>query len=140
MTCGPTLYVGRSEVFNIPPDTATDLASVPRIFWALVPPSGAYENAAVLHDWFCQRLAAGDCLVSSRDADSLFRRVMRECHVGPLTRWAMWCGVRWGALFNPCRRPGWWRDAPAVLAITAVLLAVLVGALLGLHLLLDLIL
>lgn len=29
----------------------------------------------------------------------------------------------WGALFNPARRPGWWRDAPAVLGISAAGLA-----------------
>jgi hypothetical protein len=27
-------------------------------------------------------------------------------------------GVRWGALFNPIRRPDWIKDAPAVLVIT----------------------
>ncbi len=30
----------------------------------------------------------------------------------------MWTGVRWGALANPVRRPGWVRDAPAVLLLS----------------------
>jgi hypothetical protein len=122
-TVGPTDYVGSDDVITIPADFRTDLATVPRIFWALIPPQGAYESAAVLHDFGCVSLAQGTCLLTSRDVDGLFRRVMRECGVGVLTRWAMWTGVRWGALFNPARRPGWWKDAPAVVAITVLGLA-----------------
>ncbi len=122
-TVGPTEYVGATEVVRIPAGSRTDLATVPRVFWALIPPTGAYEAAAVLHDWYCTRLAAGDRAVSSRDADGLFRRVMRESGVGPVTRWLMWTGVRLGALANPARRDGWWRDAPAVAAISATALA-----------------
>lgn len=122
-TVGPTVYVGAHELITIPSDFTTDLATVPRIFWALIPPQGAYEAAAVLHDFGCVSLAKGTCLLSSRDVDGLFRRVMREGGVGLVTRWVMWTGVRLGALFNRHRRPGWIRDAPAVLAISALLLA-----------------
>jgi hypothetical protein len=139
-TVGPTEYVGADEVFRIEPDFPTDLASIPRLFWALLPPSGAYERAAVLHDWFCVHLARRNCIVSARDADAIFRRVMREAGVGFFTRWAMWAGVRWGALLNPARRPGIWRDLPAVLAITVLELAVVAAVVLGLHLLIDLLL
>jgi hypothetical protein len=138
-TVGPTVYVGSSDVFQIEPDFPTDLASVPRLFWALLPPSGVYERAAVVHDWFCVHLAKGDCIVSARDADGLFRRIAREGGAGLLTRWALWAGVRWGALFNPARRAGWWRDAVPVLAITMLELAVVVGVLLGVHELIDLV-
>lgn len=122
-TVGPTEYVGSDDVIHIPADFHTDLATVPRLFWALIPPQGAYEKSAVLHDFGCVELAAGTCLLSSRDVDGLFRRVMREAGVGLVTRWLMWSGVRWGALFNPARRAGWWRDAPAVLSISALALA-----------------
>lgn len=128
VTVGPTIYHGGEDVFVIPSGFATDLASVPRILWGLIPPSGVYERAAVLHDWLCVRLAAGDCEISSRDADGLFRRVMREAGVGLLTRWVMWVGVRWGALVNPARRAGWWRDAPLVLPLTALALVVVLAA------------
>jgi hypothetical protein len=131
-TVGPTDYAGSDRVFHIPSDFPTDLASVPRIFWALLPPSGVYEKAAVVHDWFCVHLASGDCIVSARDADGIFRRIAREGGAGLLTRWALWTGVRWGALFNPHRRAGWLRDAPAVLGITAVGLVVTLLAVWGL--------
>lgn len=132
-TVGSTMYVGSRDVIIIPDGFRTDLATVPRIFWAMLPPSGTYEKAAVLHDFGCVQLAAGTCELSSRDVDGLFRRVCREGGVGLLTRWVLWTGVRWGALFNPARRGGWWRDSPVVLAVTALGVAVVVAAVLGLH-------
>jgi hypothetical protein len=63
--------------------------------------------------------------VTSRDADGIFRRVMRESGVPVLRRWLMWAGVRWGALADPQRRSGWLASAPGVVAI-AVLAAPLV--------------
>ncbi|TFV91422.1 DUF1353 domain-containing protein [Blastococcus sp. CT_GayMR16] len=145
-TVGPTEYVGDpgsgGDVITIPGGFTTDLASVPRLFWALIPPQGAYESAAVLHDYLCAQLAeqyAGTYRVdidawtpergwpqriSARDTDGLFRRVMREAGVPFLIRWVMWVGVRWGALANPARRSGWWRDAPLVVFLSALGLAV----------------
>lgn len=126
-TVGATDYQGDVDCIAIPAGFATDLATVPRILWALLPPHGAYEKAAVLHDWLCVQLAAHRrcwCRppVDARETDGMFRRVMREAGVGPVTRWLMWAGVRWGALVNPARRAGWWRDAPAVLGISTVVL------------------
>lgn len=130
-TVGATLYAGAADVITIPSDFDTDLASVPRIFWPLLPPSGAYERAAVLHDYLCEALAGRQQMpvpaVSARDVDGLFRRVMREADVGFVTRGTMWVGVRWGALANPARRAGWLRDAPAVVGLTAGALALLVA-------------
>jgi hypothetical protein len=141
----PLEYVGETEVITIPAGTRTDLASVPRIFWWLLAPFGAHEAAAVLHDWNCDELnrhhrqmiawKAGRLpdpplppQINSRDADGLFRRVCRECGVPAPLRWELWWGVRIGALFNPARRPGSLRTAPAVLALTAVNLAAAYGA------------
>jgi hypothetical protein len=137
-TVGPTVYVGARQMFTIPDGFTTDLASVPRIFWSLLPPDGRYEKAAVLHDWLCTELArarreGGHPPATARDTDALFRRVMREAGVSFVTAWIMWCGVRWGALLNPARRAGWWADAPLVLLITLLMLAVVVLGLLAVH-------
>jgi len=136
-TVGSTEYVGATDRITIPDGFDTDLASVPRLFWMLLPPQGAYEKAAVLHDALCEALAGRQAMpdspVSARDVDGLFRRVMRESGVGFFTRWAMFVGVRWGALANPVRRPGWWRDAPVVMPATALLLAVVLTAIGGVH-------
>lgn len=118
-TVGPTVYVGADDVITIPSDFDTDLATVPRLFWALLPPNGSYERAAVVHDWHCTRLAAGGCDISSRDVDGLFRRIAREGGTGLATRWHLWAGVRLGAAANPARRPGIARDLPLVTAIVA---------------------
>lgn len=150
----PYVHEGNDQTFVVPAGFKTDLATVPRIFWSLLPPQGAYEAAAVLHDYLCVQLAwcrdhnerhpdtttPAIPPVNARDTDGLFRHVMKIWGVGPITRFVMWAGVRWGALANPARRAGWWRDAPAVLAITAGLLAATVLVAAGIHELVDLIL
>jgi hypothetical protein len=130
-TVGETEYEGKTDTIRIPSGFATDLASVPRIFWVLLPPDGTYERAAVLHDALCVWLAQGVSPIDARDTDGLFRRVAREGGTGLIACWLLWVGVRWGALFNPARRPGWWRDAVPVLAITAVLLALVLAVVVG---------
>lgn len=136
-TVGETAYVGDREVIHIPSDFETDLASVPRIFWALLPPTGVYEQAALLHDELCTRLNRGNCAISSRDVDGLFRRVAREGGAGFVTRWILWTGVRWGALANPHRRPGIGPDLPLMLVITAAGSAAVVAVFAAVHLLID---
>jgi hypothetical protein len=128
ITVGQTDYVGAAEVIHVPSDFTTDLATIPRVFWALLPPNGVYENSAVVHDWHCTRLAAGDCDISSRDADGLFRRMAREGGAGFVTRWLLWWGVRLGALANPARRPGIARDLPLMAAIAVPVAATAYGA------------
>lgn len=113
----PLTYRGRRDTFVVPAGFRTDFASVPRPVVWLFPRFGRYTLAAVLHDWLTD-VAIGAGAVSARDADGLFRRVMAELQVPPVRRWLMWCGVRWGALANPVRRPGWWLDAPRVLTLS----------------------
>ncbi|TFV66017.1 UNVERIFIED_ORG: DUF1353 domain-containing protein [Bacillus sp. AZ43] len=111
------VYQGRRDRFVVPAGFRTDFATVPRPVTWLVPRFGAYTLAAILHDWLCtEGITSG--VVTSRDADGIFRRVMREAGVPVLRRWLMWTGVRWGALADPARRPGWLVSAPGVLAIS----------------------
>ncbi|WP_254790870.1 DUF1353 domain-containing protein [Blastococcus tunisiensis] len=113
------VYQGRWQVFVVPKGFETDFATVPRLVTWLVPRFGAYTRAAVLHDWLCTAgIESG--AVTSREADGIFRRVLRESGVPVLRRWLMWAGVRWGALASARRRAGWAASAPGVLAISAV--------------------
>lgn len=113
------VYQGRWQVFVVPKGFETDFATVPRLVTWLVPRFGAYTRAAVLHDWLCTAgIESG--AVTSREADGIFRRVLRESGVPVLRRWLMWAGVRWGALASARRRTGWAASAPGVLAISAV--------------------
>ena len=74
---------------------ATDLASVPRPLWSLIGPYGTHLKAALLHDQLCNE--AGDQDGLRRQADSLFRRALRDAGMGEARRWIMWAGVRLGA-------------------------------------------
>lgn len=115
------VYQGRDERFVVPVGFRTDFASVPQAVQWLVPTTGRYTRATVLHDWLCgEPLVSGQ--LSSHDVDGLLRRVLREEGVPLVRRRVMWAGVRWGALVDPQRRPGWWRDAPAVIAISVLAL------------------
>ncbi len=123
----PLVYQGHCETFTVPADYRTDLATTPRAVRWLMPSDGPWSLAAILHDWLItDGIPAG--LVTSRDTDGLFRRLMREAGVRPVLRWIGWTGVRWGALANPARRRGWWRDAPAVLALSLIAAPLVVPA------------
>ncbi|MDP3848642.1 MAG: DUF1353 domain-containing protein [Pseudomonas sp.] len=53
-------YVGSEasgEWVNVPSGYLTDGASVPQVLWSLIPPWGAYGQAAVVHDILCEYLA-----------------------------------------------------------------------------------
>ena len=113
----PLAYLGERDRFVVPAGFVTDFATVPRVVVWLVPRFGRYTAAAILHDWLCTEGITGG-VVTARQADGIFRRVMRESGVPVVRRWLMWCGVRWGAFADPVRGRGWWRSAPGVLAIT----------------------
>lgn len=135
-------YRGKSETFSIGVGSETDFASVPRIFVWFLPRYGRYTLAAVLHDYLWRQRASTGAM-DYIDADGLFRRAMRELDVPFLRRWIMWAAVRWGALFKPGGRRGWWREAPRVLLVTVVAVpfllppAVVVGVSLGAFYLLE---
>ena len=122
------VYIGRDQVFTVPVHFVTDLASVPQFLTWLVPVAGLQDRAAIVHDYFCTALEDGKPVVSARDADGIFRRMLRELGVPTVRRWLFFTGVRWGALGTPARRPGWLQDAPAVLTVSALALPVVLPA------------
>ena len=122
---GDLRYTGKSQVFVVPDGSTTDFATVPRVVVWLIPRFGRYTLPAILHDWLCtEGIDTG--AVTSREADGIFRRAMRELDVPVVRRWLMWTGVRWGALFTPRRRPGWVHSAPGVLVISVLAAPVVV--------------
>lgn len=124
-------YIGAPEFgdrWTIPKGFRTDFATIPAVVSWAIPKLGAYSLAAIVHDMHCEGLnrwhrrepGATKPTAGPRDTDAILRRIMREHDVDPVTMWLVWTGVRWGALFNPARRPGWRRDAPLVLLISLV--------------------
>ena len=126
----PITYYGSSEAWSVPSGFLTDFASAPRVTAWLVPRTGAYTAAAVVHDWLCS-VAVVEGWISPSDADGVFRRILGEQGVRPVLRWCMWSGVRWGALLNRTRRPGWWHDAPKVILVSLVAAPLLLPAGIG---------
>lgn len=77
----------------IPAGFVTDFASVPRFFWRLIPPTGRYTRAAVVHDF----LYRTPRLCTRAQADAVLYEAMKfPCHVGFFTRWTIYAGVRLG--------------------------------------------
>jgi hypothetical protein len=79
----------------------TDFASIPRALWSLLPPTGKWGRAAVIHDWLYATAFAIDedgkpVEVSRADADAIFREACGDLGVSWTLRWLMWSGVRVG--------------------------------------------
>jgi hypothetical protein len=96
----------------------TDGASVPRIFWAILPTWGRYSRAAVIHDYLYNELREGTDphpeAQTRRRADAIFLEAMEVCGVGFVTRWIMWAAVRtFGFLtLQAARAVAWKNDKP----------------------------
>lgn len=123
----------KGDVFKVAAGNMTDFASVPWWTQSILPRTGAWTKAAVLHDKMCEELNAhyrmpkvvGVPVFSSIDTDAIFRKNARRGGTDPIRAELLWLGVRYGALFNPARRGDWLRTAPRVLADTVAVFAFL---------------
>ncbi|EPE0659238.1 DUF1353 domain-containing protein [Escherichia coli] len=77
------------DVIRVPAGYVTDLASVPRILWSLLPPAGRYAKAAIIHDWMYD-----NALRSKKEADLIFLDGMRILGVSRWRRGLMYMAVR----------------------------------------------
>lgn len=85
-----TYQIGQSRfTVSVPAGFVTDFASTPRAIWAIVPPTGRYQLAAVVHDFLYW-----DQGCTRQQADELFRVAMAESQVKPHERDLMWEAVR----------------------------------------------
>ena len=76
-------------VIEIPKGSKTDFASIPRIFWPILPPVGRYSRAAVVHD-YCYRHG----LFTRKISDLIFFHAMEELKVPKWKRIVMYWAVR----------------------------------------------
>jgi uncharacterized protein DUF1353 len=122
----PLVYHGTHQVFTVAVGETTDFASVPAVLTWLVPIETGVP-AAVLHDHLWRHeVVAGR--ITFPDADGLLRQALGTLGVPVTRRWVMWAAVRWGALTRHHGWDGWWRDAPAVLAVTLLALPLVLPA------------
>jgi hypothetical protein len=76
-------------VIVVPAGFVTDFASTPRALWSVIPPTGLYQLAAVVHDFLYW-----DQGCTREQADAIFRVAMAESNVKPVERDIMWQAVR----------------------------------------------
>lgn len=79
------------NIITIPEGFETDFASVPQIFWNILPPWGKYGKAAVLHDY----LYKSGMFDRSR-CDEIFLEAMEALNVSWIKRKTIYAGVRMG--------------------------------------------
>lgn len=78
---------------TVPTGFITDFASIPRLLWNLLPPTGRYAKATVIHDY----LYRTPLMATRKQADAvLFEAMKFPCHVSPLVCWIIYLGVRVG--------------------------------------------
>lgn len=81
------------EVICVPAGFVTDLASIPRLLWPLLPPQGRYAKAAILHDWLYAQGPTGDER-ARLDADRVFLEAMGVLGCPAAVRWLLYVSVR----------------------------------------------
>lgn len=84
---------GDGAIVRVPLGFVTDLASVPRLLWAVIAPFGLHASAAVLHDWL-YRSDGARRRFSRRQADRMFREAMVVSGTPKFRAWLMWLAVR----------------------------------------------
>lgn len=114
MLLEPLVYEGNTDLFTVPVGFHTDFASVPRLLRSIVSETGVHTRAAVLHDF----LGREQRHITQRDADGIFRRVLREAGIGFTLRWLMWAAVRFGSGMEDATAKEW----AIVMSILATLL------------------
>lgn len=88
-------FEGRAQGWRriqIPAGFITDFASIPRVLWSILPPTGGYGKAAVVHD----RLYRTPGLCTRAQADAVLKEAMQFLQVGWWTRQVIYAGVRVG--------------------------------------------
>lgn len=83
-------FKGSDWTIEVPTGFKTDLATVPRPLWSILPRDDPrYAPAAVLHDYLCTRTGFSRFL-----ADAIFLEAMTVLGVGRIRRFIMYAGVR----------------------------------------------
>jgi hypothetical protein len=77
------------KAVTVPEGFVTDFASIPRVFWSLLPPDGLYTYPAIIHDYLYW-----DQPVSRANADEIFRFAMLDFKINAATVNVIYQAVR----------------------------------------------
>jgi len=78
-------HLGSKEsglTITVPSGFKTNFASIPKVFWAILPPHGEWGKASVLHDWLYYSQTYHRFI-----SDAIFLEAM---HVLNVTAWKKW--------------------------------------------------
>lgn len=73
--------ISETDWVTVPAGYLTDGASVPKIFWNIIPPWGEYGQAAVVHDILCEYLTVIRNGVPQRISRAQCDRILHEAMV-----------------------------------------------------------
>lgn len=99
LSYGPTFIGGQYVIVTVPAGERTDLASIPRLLWVVLPPVGREDPAAGLHDYLYQHAPVwrlGGPATTRAEADHVLLEAMTVLGVPWWQRWAIYLGVRAG--------------------------------------------
>lgn len=82
----------KQKPVEVPSGFVTDFASVPRPFWAILPPAGRYTQAAIAHDYMYWM--QDEMKWSRSDADEVLNLFMLDLDVGSAVRNTIHTAVR----------------------------------------------
>lgn len=86
----PLIYVAKNgDTHEVAAGSTSDGASVPRLFWRVLPPFGKYWPAGLLHDAIYRTQS-----LSRKEADDLFFEAMESCGCSRLQCWTIYAAVR----------------------------------------------
>ena len=74
---------------RVPAGYVTDLTTVPRILWSILPPNGRYAKASIVHDYLYS-----NAISTKLWADSVFLEAMTVLQVPVWRRFIMYLAVR----------------------------------------------
>jgi len=77
---------------RVPHGFITDFASVPRVLWSILPPTGRYTKAAVLHDYLYSNASHLD--LNRKQCDKMFLQAMEILGVKKWVRNTIYRAVR----------------------------------------------
>jgi hypothetical protein len=86
-------WQGLFSTITVPEGMITDFASIPRMFWSIVPPFGRHSLAALVHDSL-YRTEGLEHQLSRYQCDLEFEYAMRCGNVNPIKRAIMFRAVR----------------------------------------------
>jgi hypothetical protein len=83
-----------SRKITVPAGFVTDFASIPRALWDILPPTGLYGKAAVIHDYlYVHGGKLPPDVFTKKQADRIFYEAMGVLGVPQPERWVMWRAV-----------------------------------------------